>query len=304
MAATKPYRPWRLVCYTAFEEMKLAKNFEKYLKTGSFSLIKALYSGSRSFMATSDPTSEKIFPTDFTDEEIASQIRALSKGLQDSQFNINKVLQVGPVIMLAQNELQKRINRANTESVVSLREELSRLVKLTDKNAETSAESTRSANKLSKIAIWIAVAAFVTQSVFAIYQIHLSKPITSFEFLEQKNLETLKTAVVLYNCINLKKSEIFAQAKNQTWDNNDRFKTEIYYQNWPQIIKAFGLSESAANKYILVALYMDRANTILNRAELIPIQTTKFNNDLAAVAEPVKKGLEELGFANTNCTLK
>jgi len=33
--ATKPYIPWRLVCYIAFEEESLAKDFEKYLKTGS-----------------------------------------------------------------------------------------------------------------------------------------------------------------------------------------------------------------------------------------------------------------------------
>src|SRR3989344_7758923 len=35
VTATKPYRPWKLVYYSAFEEMKLAKDFEKYLKTGS-----------------------------------------------------------------------------------------------------------------------------------------------------------------------------------------------------------------------------------------------------------------------------
>ena len=33
--ATQAYRPWRLVYYCGFEDMKLAKNFEKYLKTGS-----------------------------------------------------------------------------------------------------------------------------------------------------------------------------------------------------------------------------------------------------------------------------
>ncbi|MBP6889825.1 MAG: GIY-YIG nuclease family protein [Candidatus Moranbacteria bacterium] len=33
--ATKPYIPWRLACYIAFEEEGLAKDFEKYLKTGS-----------------------------------------------------------------------------------------------------------------------------------------------------------------------------------------------------------------------------------------------------------------------------
>ena len=33
--ATKPFRPWKLVWYSAFSNKKLAKNFEKYLKTGS-----------------------------------------------------------------------------------------------------------------------------------------------------------------------------------------------------------------------------------------------------------------------------
>ena len=33
--ATKPFIPWRLVYYSAFEEERLAKDFEKYLKTGS-----------------------------------------------------------------------------------------------------------------------------------------------------------------------------------------------------------------------------------------------------------------------------
>ncbi|OGE00632.1 hypothetical protein A3J17_03085 [Candidatus Curtissbacteria bacterium RIFCSPLOWO2_02_FULL_40_11] len=33
--ATKPYRPWKLVFYSAFETFKQAKDFEKYLKSGS-----------------------------------------------------------------------------------------------------------------------------------------------------------------------------------------------------------------------------------------------------------------------------
>ena len=33
--ATKPYIPWRLVFYAAFETEKLAKDFELYLKSGS-----------------------------------------------------------------------------------------------------------------------------------------------------------------------------------------------------------------------------------------------------------------------------
>ena len=33
--STKPYLPWKLVWYGAFENKKLAKDFEKYLKTGS-----------------------------------------------------------------------------------------------------------------------------------------------------------------------------------------------------------------------------------------------------------------------------
>ena len=33
--STSPYRPWNLVFYSAFENQKLAKDFERYLKTGS-----------------------------------------------------------------------------------------------------------------------------------------------------------------------------------------------------------------------------------------------------------------------------
>ncbi len=33
--ATKPYRPWKLMFYAAFETEPLAKNFEQYLKSGS-----------------------------------------------------------------------------------------------------------------------------------------------------------------------------------------------------------------------------------------------------------------------------
>ncbi len=33
--ATKPYLPWKLVWYGAFENKKFAKDFELYLKTGS-----------------------------------------------------------------------------------------------------------------------------------------------------------------------------------------------------------------------------------------------------------------------------
>lgn len=35
VTSTKAYRPWRLVFYAAFENKKLAQNFESYLKTGS-----------------------------------------------------------------------------------------------------------------------------------------------------------------------------------------------------------------------------------------------------------------------------
>ena len=33
--ATKYFRPWKLVWYASFSTRKLAKDFEKYLKTGS-----------------------------------------------------------------------------------------------------------------------------------------------------------------------------------------------------------------------------------------------------------------------------
>lgn len=33
--ATKPHLPWRLVFYAAFETLKQAKDFERYLKSGS-----------------------------------------------------------------------------------------------------------------------------------------------------------------------------------------------------------------------------------------------------------------------------
>ena len=33
--STKPYTPWKLIYYLAFEDINLAKNFEKYLKLGS-----------------------------------------------------------------------------------------------------------------------------------------------------------------------------------------------------------------------------------------------------------------------------
>jgi len=33
--STKPCRPWKLVFYAAFETLNQAKNFERYLKTGS-----------------------------------------------------------------------------------------------------------------------------------------------------------------------------------------------------------------------------------------------------------------------------
>ena len=33
--STKPHRPWTLVFYSAFKNKKLAKDFERYLKSGS-----------------------------------------------------------------------------------------------------------------------------------------------------------------------------------------------------------------------------------------------------------------------------
>jgi len=33
--ATAPYRPWKLVFYASFANQKLAKDFERYLKTGA-----------------------------------------------------------------------------------------------------------------------------------------------------------------------------------------------------------------------------------------------------------------------------
>ena len=32
---TRPFRPWKLVWYSAFETEKKARDFERYLKTGS-----------------------------------------------------------------------------------------------------------------------------------------------------------------------------------------------------------------------------------------------------------------------------
>ena len=32
---TKPYKPWKLIIYTAFQEENTARNFEKYLKSGA-----------------------------------------------------------------------------------------------------------------------------------------------------------------------------------------------------------------------------------------------------------------------------
>lgn len=33
--STAPYRPWKLITYLAFDSQKLAKDFERYLKSGS-----------------------------------------------------------------------------------------------------------------------------------------------------------------------------------------------------------------------------------------------------------------------------
>ena len=35
VVSTAPYIPWKLINYTAFDNQKMAKNFELYLKTGS-----------------------------------------------------------------------------------------------------------------------------------------------------------------------------------------------------------------------------------------------------------------------------
>ncbi len=32
---TNKFKPWKLVCYFSFADIQTAKNFEKYLKTGS-----------------------------------------------------------------------------------------------------------------------------------------------------------------------------------------------------------------------------------------------------------------------------
>jgi len=57
---------------------------------------------------------------------------------------------------LAQNELQKRINS-------DLGQKLNQLTEITDKNAGTSLQGTRSANKLSKLAIVISVIGILVQ---------------------------------------------------------------------------------------------------------------------------------------------
>jgi len=33
--ATRPFRPWRIIFYAAFESERQARDFERYLKTGS-----------------------------------------------------------------------------------------------------------------------------------------------------------------------------------------------------------------------------------------------------------------------------
>jgi putative endonuclease len=36
---TNRFKPWELICYFAFKDVQSAKDFEKYLKTGSGSLV-------------------------------------------------------------------------------------------------------------------------------------------------------------------------------------------------------------------------------------------------------------------------
>lgn len=67
-------------------------------------------------------------------------------------------------------EIQRIQQDTNNIQIAKLIEEIQKLKKITDKNAETSTESARSSNKLSKVAIWIAIATLVSQIAFSTHQ--------------------------------------------------------------------------------------------------------------------------------------
>ncbi|MCX6786225.1 MAG: hypothetical protein NTU85_00120 [Candidatus Kaiserbacteria bacterium] len=67
-------------------------------------------------------------------------------------------------------EIQRIQQDTNNIQIAKLIGEIKKLKEITDKNAKISTESAQSSNKLSKVAIWIAIAMLITQIMFSTHQ--------------------------------------------------------------------------------------------------------------------------------------
>lgn len=71
--------------------------------------------------------------------------------------------------VLAQYELQRRQQEKNTRQITGLVKEIIKLKDITNKNAEISNKNAESDNHLSRIAIYVAMAAILVQVAFSIH---------------------------------------------------------------------------------------------------------------------------------------
>ncbi len=71
---------------------------------------------------------------------------------------------------LALYELQRRLQKKNTEQITALVKEIKSLKSIVDKNAETTTQSARSSNRLAKTAIIVAVMTLIVQVLFSVHQ--------------------------------------------------------------------------------------------------------------------------------------
>ncbi len=102
------------------------------------------------------------YPTECTDGEISQAINGFYQEIFVTGANPNKVLQLGPLIQIGLNELQKRathqlkdVSALNVEQTRKLTEEVNKLTAITKDATEAARINQQSARRMTSIATWL-----------------------------------------------------------------------------------------------------------------------------------------------------
>jgi hypothetical protein len=90
---------------------------------------------------------------------------------QEELLEVQRTSEVGgDIYQAATFEIQRIQQDTNNIQIASLIEEIKKLKNITENNSESSIQNARSSNKLSKVAIGIALASLITQVIFSTHQ--------------------------------------------------------------------------------------------------------------------------------------